>query len=194
MKEKTKKTKQTRNSTLPLSNAWPQRAGRVGEPCSNACTTVTPRTHGNALSVAHAVRERVALCRGTSNSTYRYTVSVRRHCVSRRPPTTRQCPGACPRQPFSQCSGLKRRGVMRLTSVLESCGPTPCLSTYHLLLVLGGCWDGGGSGNTLALNLATEWRVLGYCLHHLNASCRTVILCPIKKAMKLMQKYVGRCT
>ena len=77
------------------------------------------------------------------------------------------------RRLFSQCSGLIRKGATRLTSVLESCGTPRGDSTYpphsDFSVVAG---DVGGSENTLAWNLALERRVLGYCDHCLNVSCR----------------------
>ena len=75
-----------------------------------------------------------------------------------------------------------RKGATRLTSDLENRG-APRDSTYDSV-----AGDGGGSGNTLAWNLASERRVLGYCMHCLNVSCRPMNLSKQREPRKFCTK------
>ena len=112
---------------------------------------------------------------------------VLRVIVSRRRANSRlcSCAGTCETTLFPVQRIDKEGRDAPDFRVLESCGTPRGDSTYPPLSdnsVAAG--DGGGSENTLAWNLASERRVLGYCVHCLNVSCRPENLSVIKKGTK----------
>ena len=125
-------TSQTKELTkIAVSTSLIRRAGWAGEPTRKACTTQTRETRGRARSVVRAGPEHVAMYRSTSNLANRSTMCPSRKS-SRVDVPTQVCDRVTMlvRRLVSQCSGLIRKGAMRLTSVLESCGAPRGDSTY----------------------------------------------------------------